>query len=154
MRHFEAKYTDTQRDAVIRAMVDEGWSGPETVRAAASGDIPGVAEPFEIPLGTVYWLARHERQRREAEARKLRYASQPLEVQLEQIVLRLLNVLLLETQRLLSQAERGETDFEHLRWLIRCDRDLRKTVSVVTDYKGLSELDHLTGKLASVLSPG
>src|SRR5215210_3100733 len=152
MRRFEAKYTDVQRHAVIRAMVDEGWSAPKTICMAAAGELPGVDGAFEIPLGTVYWLARRERHRREAEAQAIRCATQPLEVQLEQIVQRLLNILLIETQRLLSQAERGETDFEQLRWLIRCDRELRKTVSVVTDYKGLSELDHLTGKLASAVS--
>ena len=153
MRPFEAKYADAQRDAVVRAMVDDGWSAPETVRAAAAGELPGVQDPFVIPLGTVYWLARRERQRREEQAYELRVAIEPLAVRFEQLVRRLLNILLRETERLLSQAERGETDFQRLRWLIRCDRELRKSIPAEIEYDGLSDLDHLARRLSSAVSP-
>jgi hypothetical protein len=43
MRGFEAKYTDAEREAVIHAMVDEGWSAPKTICMAAAGELPGTA---------------------------------------------------------------------------------------------------------------
>jgi len=131
MRLFEAKYTDTQRDAVIRAMLDEGWSAPDTVRAAAAGDIPGVPEPFEIPLGTVYWLAREERQRREEAERQARFAREPLPVLLEQLTQNLLQLLLTESRRCLAQAERGDLDLPRVTRLIPALRTMRRLVAAL-----------------------
>ena len=63
---FDPKYTQAQRRAIARLMLDNKRSGPEIVGMAAAGEIYGFG-PFTVPKGTVYYLADLERQRRQRE---------------------------------------------------------------------------------------
>lgn len=69
---FATVYTDTQRAAVARAMLD-GIDGrkvgaPTVVKLAAAGELFGLA-PFNVPLSSVYSLRDVERRRRERKAK-------------------------------------------------------------------------------------
>lgn len=141
MQPFTAKYTDAQREAVVRAAVDEGFSGPKIVQAAAEGRLTD--GPFVIPLSTVYWLARRERVKRHRDAYRDQMSDKSPGELLDLAVRKLIHVLLLETQHLHAAYQRNEPDPQRLRWLIRCDRELRKTLPDSSEYEGLSELDHL-----------
>jgi hypothetical protein len=66
MGRFAPKFTQDQRQAVARLLLDDGITGVEIVAAAADG-IDSL-EPFEISRATVYDIATKERRRREQDA--------------------------------------------------------------------------------------
>lgn len=67
MGRFAPHYSDKQAQAVAAAMLDHGLPAPEIVRKASAGELDGL-DPFEIPKGSVYYIASRERRRREATA--------------------------------------------------------------------------------------
>ena len=53
---FAPKHPQNVRQAIGRLRLDEGLSGPETVRKLAAGEVEGV-DPVEVPAATVYYIA-------------------------------------------------------------------------------------------------
>ena len=65
MPNFTRTYTDTQRQAVIAARLDDRLTAKQVVKAAAEGQLAD--GPFHIPVGTIYRVGREGAREREAQ---------------------------------------------------------------------------------------
>jgi hypothetical protein len=119
---FRAKYSDAQREAVVRAVVDYGLSAAHATRLANRGELPGASDDVgAFAIGPYYVgdLVRREKQRR---ATQERASSSPEEIMRE--TLGVLAERLDHEVRKLQRQRRRKTTGEEISALARAGKDV------------------------------
>ena len=125
MPAFAPKYTDEQREAVYRLIHEEGLTAAQAVRKTASG-VYGL-EPFEMPRSSAAVIARRIKRSRERKA----LAEGDLNVAMETLARRSVDLALGELGRVQKRIEAGEVGPNEMRAWLRCQRELYGVVNLV-----------------------
>lgn len=118
------KYTDEQRDAIVRLIVDDGKTAQAAVDLAAAGKLPDL-DPFEMPEPTARHLA--GRARRRAVSTELAELDAEHPGAAEEIRTRFLAILSREVDEIEEQQDAGELDLERVRQVLRALHELQRT---------------------------
>jgi hypothetical protein len=144
--NFTRIYTDTQREAVIAARLDDGLTAKQVVEAAACGELAD--GPFHIPVGTVYRVGREGAREREAQ-RFLELARRDPNQAKDELVARQLALIDREMDRLQNA---NELDVATLSPLIRLTQAVGKADrATITRTQPLQEPPAPTSGLAEHL---
>jgi hypothetical protein len=150
---FTAKYSDTQRTAIVTAIVEEGMTAPAAVEAAALGDLTPDLGPFEMPVGTARHIAAAARRRRGVIS-PTRRREEPVEDWFEDMVRRLVRIFEEEVRRTAAQAQRGELDRDALRQLAKAGKEMGGLVKALprADERIASGVDNATATVSGLIS--
>jgi hypothetical protein len=128
MGRFDPLYNKEQRQAIVRAIVDEGCSAAEGVRRAAEGSL-GTA-PFDMPLSTARGLATRERTRQtKQQLRALEREEPGIAARIRDQALYILKQELTEIEE--RQHEGEEIDLVRVRRIARSAREIQRLSAAV-----------------------
>lgn len=144
------RYSDDQREAIVRAVLEQGMTDKATVAAAERGELDGL-EPFDVPASTVRYLVGKAQQQSITNARgQLRALPDldPLGARGRDLYERCADALELQVERLAAAAaDRDFTreDFDTLRAFERAVKELvlgaRQVAHKRPAHPGETELD-------------
>jgi hypothetical protein len=123
MGRFDQKYTDAQREAILRATCDDGMSVRAAVMAAKAGGLYGL-DPFDFNERTAADYAAKERERRRGQAFEAKQAGPP-DQQLDAFAG--MNIRAIEAQAAMIRRKRkwDAEDAELMRKLGQIAREMR-----------------------------
>ena len=122
---FAPKYTDEQREAIDRLIAQEGLTAAQAVRKAAEG-VYGL-EPFEMPRSTAAVISKRLKRSRERKA----LAHGDVNVAMETLARRSVELTVRELRRLEKRIEAGEVRPNEMRAWLRCQRELYGVVNLI-----------------------
>jgi hypothetical protein len=132
MGRYSPQYTEVQRSAVVRAVVDEGMTATQAVDAAAAGAL-GI-EPFEMPAATSRGLVSEHRMENGEGSRQLEDQSAA-----ERIRDRALSILEARVDALSKNP--AAVDLVELQRIARATREVQKLAFAVSPSDGPGQLD-------------
>jgi hypothetical protein len=118
MGRYANKYSDAERQAIVRLIVDEGYQAKDAVGLAAEG-IDGL-EPFHMPPSTAGGLAARERHRRDRRALIQRERAEPGYA--DRLAHKVIDIVEREVHPLWEESQRQPLDGHEIDRIIRALR--------------------------------
>jgi len=140
MGRYANKYSDAQRQAIVRLIVDEGYQAREAVELAAEGI--GGLEPFDMPPSTAGGLAANERHRRNRRAVIERERTEPGYA--DRLAHKVIDIVEREVHPLWEKSQKQALDRHEMDRIIRALHacvELRKLLASVPRNNGEAEGD-------------
>jgi len=122
MGRFAVKYSREQKDALLRAILDERQTAREAIAKAAKGQL-GDVEPFDMPLSTARDLAKHARHKRAGLKLSPLARLDPAEG-VQKLAQRCLSLCEQDLERMERKSRTVTPDQEHLRSVARTLREI------------------------------
>jgi hypothetical protein len=122
--HFQRKYSKQQLEAAYSAVLDSGLTVPQTLAAAAAGNLPRAVEPFEMNEGTLRGYLTEERRRR----RRALSDGENVRENLDRAIGGMVQILERELERAEGKSKAGRLKPADLRDLSAAAREVARTV--------------------------